>query len=526
MKKFINFLLIGVMAAGQPVWGQVNTRKIYSAGLRTGFPLSVGLCLDSSARVISHTGRFPNLPGTHLVWVEKGQVVQFELISRDTPDIRQYTCVVKDEKGKVLYKEPVSKLPFNRNRLFSAPGFVSVFIPDTFSIRDTSLRLVVYNETDPSEQITTDIINRPLERLQLLYFSIQAKNTSRFVEGIRSIDLYKEDKTIGVYVQACRFYYAYVLTIKEKRSGKTVFKERSWTSDGQTGPGNPVHMNVGTNHIPRSGEYELILQPELPGLLSREAEKYATVIPVKINIPRQYSSGDLGMWALLITGGCSLAGLLGFYAIRKRNRQVLSQRNLEKKIAEVRLNGMRIQLNPHFLFNALSTIQGLINGDDKDKANDYLGKFARLTRKVLENEVEHTIESEVRLLEDYLQMEQLRFGFSYRINVSDEGILQKEIPALLTQPLVENAIKHGVVSSGNAGYISVDFIPEGSDLTIKIRDNGKGFRIDNVQEGMGIGLTRERIALMNENAGGEILFLSFQSGHDETITALNFKNWL
>lgn len=526
MKRFVSFLLIGLMAAGPSAWGQINNRRVYTAGSRTGFPLSVGLCLDSSARVISHTERFPNLRGTGFVWVENGRAAQFELISRDSSGIRPYTCVVKDEEGKVLYKGSLEKLPFNRSRYFAVPGLISVVIPHTFSIRNKALRLVVYNETDPSDQITTDLINRPLEKLKLLYFSVQTKRTTRFVEGIRSITLGKDDKTVSIYVQGSRFYYAYVLMIKEKKSGKIVFKERGWTSQGLIDPENPVYMNVGSNHIPRSGEYEFIIQPELMGLSSREAAKYRTVVPVKINVPRQYSSRDLGMWSLLILAGCSLAGFGMFHTIRKRNRQLLYQRNLEKKITEVQLDVMRARLNPHFLFNALSTIQGLINGDDKDKANDYLSKFARLTRNVLENEAEHTIESEVRLLEDYLQMEQLRFGFNYRINISEERILNTEIPTLLTQPLVENAVKHGVLNLGSEGRISIDFVSEGTDLKINIHDNGRGFRTGSVQEGKGIGLTRERIALLNENAGEEILCLSFQSGEDGTLASLHFKNWI
>ncbi|MBX2954393.1 MAG: histidine kinase [Leadbetterella sp.] len=524
MKGFIHFLLIGFIAAGQAVWGQVNTRRVYSAGSRTGFPLSVGVCLDSSARVISHTERFPNLPGTGFVWVENGQAAQFELVSRDV--IRGYTCVIKDGEGKVLYKEPVEKLPFHKNRYASVLGFVSAFIPETFSIRNRALRLVIYKETDPSEQMVVDLFNKPLDKLKPLYFSLETQRNTRFAVGVRSIHLNKEDESMTVYLEGSRFYYAYVLIIKEKKTGKVVFKERAWTSQGQTGEGNPVFIRVGRSNFRSSGEYEFIIQPELKGLSAREAANYATVSPVQIHIPGRYSVIDLVVWSSGIAAVCGLTGFLVFRGIRKRNRQLLYQRNLEKKIAEVRLNVMRTQLNPHFLFNALSTIQGLINGDDKDKANDYLGKFARLTRKVLENEVEHTIESEVRLLEDYLQMEQLRFGFNYRITVSDERILNREIPALLTQPLVENAIKHGVMNAGDAGRISVDFISEGADLLINIRDNGKGFRSDNVQEGRGIGLTRERIALLNENAGEEILSLSFQSGQNGTVTALNFKSWL
>ena len=131
---------------------------------------------------------------------------------------------------------------------------------------------------------------------------------------------------------------------------------------------------------------------------------------------------------------------------------------LQKEIAKLQLNSIRSQLNPHFLFNALSGIQNLINKNEIDNANKYLSKFARLTRNVLDDKELISLAQEKALLDDYLQMEQLRFGFNYEINAVENLDLNNiEIPSMLLQPFVENAIKHGIASKNNEGSVEIHF---------------------------------------------------------------------
>src|SRR5690606_4715961 len=146
------------------------------------------------------------------------------------------------------------------------------------------------------------------------------------------------------------------------------------------------------------------------------------------------------------------------YFTKKRNKKKLAENEQQKNTAKLQLNSIRSQLNPHFLFNALSGIQNLMNKNEIDNANKYLSKFARLTRNVLDGKELISLSQEKTLLDDYLQMEQLRFGFKYEINHSENLDLDNiEIPSMLLQPFVENAVKHGISEKATDGKITVTF---------------------------------------------------------------------
>lgn len=162
--------------------------------------------------------------------------------------------------------------------------------------------------------------------------------------------------------------------------------------------------------------------------------------------------------------------------IKKKEAKKLVQQFKEKEITQLQLNSIRSQLNPHFLFNALAGIQNLMNKNEIDNANKYLSKFARLTRNVLNDKELVSLAQEKALLDDYLQMEQLRFGFSYEIKTDDNLDLENiEIPSMLLQPFVENAVKHGISQKANDGKITITFNKQANNLVLTITDNGNGF---------------------------------------------------
>jgi two-component system LytT family sensor kinase len=183
----------------------------------------------------------------------------------------------------------------------------------------------------------------------------------------------------------------------------------------------------------------------------------------------------------LIIIGLIAAGIFGaiFGAsiayIKKKNQKKLFNAHQQKEISKTQLNSIRAQLNPHFMFNALAGIQNLMNQNKIDEANRYLNKFARLTRNVLDQQELISLVEEKDLLEDYLQMEQLRFGFTYEIEVHQQINLNVEIPSMLLQPFVENAVKHGIAAKLDKGHIKVSFTNHHKDLIFSVRDNGIGF---------------------------------------------------
>jgi two-component system LytT family sensor kinase len=204
----------------------------------------------------------------------------------------------------------------------------------------------------------------------------------------------------------------------------------------------------------------------------------------------------------------------------------------KKKIAYLQfgLRSIRSQLNPHFIFNALSSIQGLINKNDMTGANHYLTEFSSLLRESLKNNDRELVplDSELRILETYLKLEQLRFHFQYEIIV-DETIDKNalEIPALLLQPLIENAIKHGVAGLHETGRVIITFNATHKNVEVSIADNGTGFIQNTAKQGLGLKLTKDRIRLLNQSFKKQPIQLSIESApNNGTTVHLGFENWL
>lgn len=233
-------------------------------------------------------------------------------------------------------------------------------------------------------------------------------------------------------------------------------------------------------------------------------------------------------WLLIIVGGVVLAALLLIVYYRMRQKRTLFQQAQSKEIINLQLGSVRAQLNPHFIFNALAGIQNLVNKNEMDKANKYLVRFARITRNVLDegNKELTSIQHEMDLLKDYLEMEQMRFGFAFGINTNDDIIDQQvEIPAMLLQPFVENAVKHGISAMKAEGTIKVDVVKSENSLLLTVWDNGKGFDAG-ITTGMGIKLCEKRIQLLNSIYKNTTILLHKGRENKGTLITIELKNWL
>lgn len=223
--------------------------------------------------------------------------------------------------------------------------------------------------------------------------------------------------------------------------------------------------------------------------------------------------------------------LLLFEGYREYFRRKLMAEQQEKKALELRLKSLRSRLNPHFMFNALSSVQNLMNKNELLEANRYLSRFAGLTRAVL-NATEQemiSLKEELAITEDYLLMEQLRFGFRYALNVSDEIPLSTtDVPAMLLQPFLENAVKHGVAGMREQGLVRVNVEREGEKLLLSVTDNGPGFDTAAARKtgSIGIRLSEERIAVLNQVYKNETIRLSITSEPGRTKVLLTFNQWI
>lgn len=222
--------------------------------------------------------------------------------------------------------------------------------------------------------------------------------------------------------------------------------------------------------------------------------------------------------------------LIIFFTILGRYRSRLKFEKVQRREAQAQgqLQSIRSQLNPHFIFNALSGIQTLMNKHETDTANEYLAKFARLTRRVLDDagKDQVSLADEAALLDDYLKMEQLRFGFRYTVIIDNQLSGDTQIPAMLLQPLVENAVKHGIVDKKKEGMIQVRFSKSGDDLVLQVTDNGEGFDKKSLVEGKGLELTQNRVSLSNTIYRNTPLSFTIEPGNMGTTATIHLKNWL
>ncbi|MEZ4778191.1 MAG: histidine kinase [Flavobacteriaceae bacterium] len=180
---------------------------------------------------------------------------------------------------------------------------------------------------------------------------------------------------------------------------------------------------------------------------------------------------------------------------------------LEKKMIELEQKALRLQMNPHFIFNTLNTIKGYYSGGEIKEANLYITRFSRLLRMILEND-EHLVplDKEIEMLELYIQLIQLRYANTFDYHVAIDPNISKEevgIPPLLLQPLVENAIIHGLAPLDRKGFLEVNFQIEGENLVCKVTDNGVGFENSkkektNGNQSKALKITRDRVRFINQ----------------------------
>lgn len=225
----------------------------------------------------------------------------------------------------------------------------------------------------------------------------------------------------------------------------------------------------------------------------------------------------------------------GFYKWRildfqKRDRLKIE---FERKLADVKMNALRAQINPHFIFNCLNSIDYYIIKNESQKASEYLNQFSRLIRLILQNSSANFVplKDELEALQLYMQMESMRFNHRFDYEVKIEKNLDTEtleIPPMLLQPYVENAIWHGLMPKMGKGAIQVAITREEGYLRCIIEDNGIGrekaelFKISNhftKKRSMGMAITQNRIELLNQQLGANttVNIIDLKDYHNRAI---------
>jgi len=220
----------------------------------------------------------------------------------------------------------------------------------------------------------------------------------------------------------------------------------------------------------------------------------------------------LGGLGLLIF---SLIFSLYKYRIAKVRKEEQLKREYERKLADVELSALRAQMNPHFIFNSLNSIEYYIISNEPAKASDYLNRFSRLIRLILQNSKSTIVplKDDLEALKLYIELESMRFEqlFNYEVKL-EKGIDTEKtmVPPMLLQPYVENAIWHGLLQKKEEqGKIEVSISMDGNSLNCIIEDNGIGreaseklkSKTATKKKSFGMKITKDRLDVLNKLAG-------------------------
>ncbi len=256
------------------------------------------------------------------------------------------------------------------------------------------------------------------------------------------------------------------------------------------------------------GEYIFSVQAKNSDGFWSEMQKFSFKItpPIWATLPFRIIAG---LFILLIIG---IIFSWRVRLIKKKTKQLLEKVTLEKHVLELEQKALRLQMNPHFIFNALQSIQGFIARNDSAEARRYLAKFGKLMRATLENSrhAYTSIALETESLSHYLGLEALCHGNRFTFSIETDQRIDPEatfIPVMLIQPFVENAVLHGLLHlTEKPGRIDIRFMLNEKSVICEIEDNGVGrtkakeyeSQTKKDHKSAALEITRERLAQANE----------------------------
>ncbi len=225
------------------------------------------------------------------------------------------------------------------------------------------------------------------------------------------------------------------------------------------------------------------------------------------------------VYALML--GC-LYAFTYYNEARDRESQ---QAKLAAQLSEARLSALRMQLNPHFLFNSLNAITVLVRHQRNDIASQMLEELSDILRHVLRSnpQGETTLNEEIAFLQKYLAIEQVRFSDRLKVKWAiNPDVGEALVPEFILQPLVENAVRHGIAARADDGVIEISATEVQGNLVLTVRDNGPGYQ-PAIEAGLGLSNTRERVATLYGDSGA-VEILNAPDGGTVATVHFPFKN--
>lgn len=207
-------------------------------------------------------------------------------------------------------------------------------------------------------------------------------------------------------------------------------------------------------------------------------------------------------WFILLEIGIAYLILHLFFVFWKHKIEKREQEktHVNQKIAEFKMTALRSQMNPHFIFNAIGSIQHFILANEAKQSYNYLAKFSMLIRNILNNSREEyiSLSQEISTLQLYIELEQIRFTnpFKFIIDIDETIDMETYIPTMLLQPYIENSIWHGLMPKSSGGILELIIRKADDSLLVTIRDNGVGRTVKNTSQkhiSKGMSITEQRI---------------------------------
>lgn len=539
MKKIIfTFLIFIIGLSTVNAQKGINFSSYYAAGGK------LLMCVDSGARNVFYAIGFPNQPNTTLNYLPEVNNLSIQINFRKNISTQHYRYTILVDNKPIVLNKPIDIAQLKDTHAGGDEEVFSSTTLGTFPVKGKTITTLIYSIENPSNMDKAVFYGKPIPKAKIKGFSKRFK-TDKGVDYSWITDpkdrtnliLSEKDDELTLVKDKSDIDYLYYTTIEDKQTNKIIFKSTTWNYGGIIDEEHESlpHVNIDKNVFKKSGDYEIIIQPLIKwtgcrncDISAKEIEKYTTRHTLSITLEEEnYTKKELLIYTLIVASALGLVFLVILYFIKKRNKKKLAEKEQQKNIAKLKLNSIRSQLSPHFLFNALSGIQNLMNKNEIDNANKYLSKFARLTRNVLDDKELISLSQEKTLLDDYLQMEQLRFGFKYEINHSEDLDLGNiEIPSMLLQPFVENAVKHGISQKASDGKIMISWVKQANDLMLTVTDNGHGFDTEKKNNGLGLQLSDSRIELLNNIYKENRFTLVIQSTTGGTKISLTLTDWL
>jgi ligand-binding sensor domain-containing protein len=310
-----------------------------------------------------------------------------------------------------------------------------------------------------------------------------------------------------------------VLSFKRNGSNRIVY-ELTRSGDKKTAELSSNESAINFNKL-APGSYTLSVQA-----LNNDTLKST---PLKISFTIRPAFWQI-TWFYLLCGVClsGIVYLLVRMSIKRIKKKEEAKTAINKMLAESQLTALQAQMNPHFIFNAITSIQGYILKRDPQEAYDYLAKFSKLIRLVLNNSQENFLQlnQELEMLNLYIELEQLRFdkSFEFILNIdSSIDLFETQVPAMLVQPYVENAIWHGLLKmeKNSNGRLRISIGRQEDVLKIIVEDNGIGRERSKLlvkqtyHHSMGMKLTEQRLTMINRLRNYEGLNVNITDLYDE-----------